>query len=150
MDIKDFIAVSGQSGLFKLISQGKSLLIAENLETGQRIPVHASAHVSSMEEIAIFTDTEDKPLKDLFYEIYQKEGGQPLADPKKATNDELRSYLASVLPGYDRDKVYNSDIKKILTWYNFLVKFGNIEWTKTEPAETPETESETPSDEVVA
>ena len=82
MDIKDFIAISGQPGLFKMITQGKSLLIAENLLTGQRIPVHQSAQVSSMEEIAIFTETEDKPLKEVFLEIYQKEEGKTILDPK--------------------------------------------------------------------
>jgi hypothetical protein len=129
MDIKDYIAVSGQSGLFRLISQGKNILIAENLETGKRIPVHASSRVSSMEEIAIFTDTEDKPLKEVFFEMYTKEGGKPAGDPKKLTSEQVRSYFASVLPTYDRDKVYVSDMKKILSWYNILVEKTTIEWS---------------------
>lgn len=129
MDIKDFIAISGQPGLYKLVSQGKSILIAENLETGQRIPVHASSHVSSMEEIAVFTDTEDKPLKEVFLEIYQKEDGKTVLDPKKSTNDQIREYFASVLPAYDRNQVYISDMKKIFTWYNILVTSGKIDWT---------------------
>ena len=143
MDIKDFIAISGQPGLYKLISQGKSILIAENMETGQRLPVHTSSHVSSMEEIAVFTKTEDKPLKEVFFEIHQKEGGQTVLDPKKSTNDQIKDYFASVLPDYDRDKVYVSDMKKIFTWYNILVTCGKIDWTKE-----PEAEAEAEADAV--
>ena len=135
MDIKDFIAVSGQPGLYKLVSQGKSILIAESLETGNRMPVHATNHVSSLEEIAVFTATEDKPLKEVFYEIYQKENGKTILDPKKSTNDQIREYFASVLPAYDRNKVYVSDMKKIFTWYNILVTSGKIDWTAPDPAE---------------
>jgi len=135
MDIKDFIAISGQPGLYKMISQGKSLLIAENLQTGQRIPVHGSAQVSSMEEIAVFTETEDKPLKDIFLEIYNKEEGKTILDPKKSTDEQIRNYFASVLPTYDKKKVYISDMKKIFFWYNILVTSGKIDWTATEPEE---------------
>ena len=135
MDIKDFIAISGQPGLFKMVSQGKSIIIAENLETGQRMPVHASSHVSSMEEIAVFTKKEDKPLKEVFLEIYQKEEGKTILDPKKSTNDQIIEYFASILPAYDRNKVYLSDMKKIFTWYNILVTSGNIDWTVEEKTE---------------
>ncbi|TSA31646.1 MAG: hypothetical protein D4R64_17730 [Porphyromonadaceae bacterium] len=134
MDIKDFIAISGQPGLYKMVSQGKSILIAENLETGQRIPVHASSHVNSMEEITVFTKTEDKPLKEVFFEIYQKEDGKTVLDPKKSTNDQIMEYFTSVLPTYDRNKVYLSDMKKIFLWYNILVTSGKIDWTMTDPA----------------
>jgi hypothetical protein len=140
MDIKDFIAISGQPGLFKLISQGKSILIAENLENGQRLPVHPSSHVSSMEEIAVFTDSEDKPLKEIFLDIYQKEDGKTILDPKKSTNDQIKDYFATVLPNYDRNKVYVSDMKKIFTWYNILVANSTIEWT-ADPVPDAETDS---------
>lgn len=135
MDIKDFISVSGQPGLYKLVSQGKAILIAENLETGQRIPVHATSHVSSMEEIAVFTAKEDKPLKEIFLEMYQKEGGRVVLDVKKSSNDQIREYFATVLPSYDRNKVYLSDMKKILTWYNILVTYGKLDWTPEEEKE---------------
>jgi hypothetical protein len=142
MDIKDYIAISGQPGLFKMVTQGKNILIAENLSTGQRIPVHASSHVSSMEEIAVFTDTEDKPLKEVFFEIYQKEQGKPVLDPKKSTNDQIREYFASVLPTYDRDKVYISDMKKIFTWYNILITSPDIDWSMEEEGKTAEEKTE--------
>jgi hypothetical protein len=139
MDIKDFISISGQPGLYKLISQGKSILIAENLETGQRIPVHPSAHVSSMEEIAVFTENEDKPLKEVFLEMYTKENGNIILDPKKSTNDQIRTYFSTVLPTYNKDKVYISDMKKIILWYNIMVKVGNVNWSiEEEPEKTEE------------
>ena len=142
MELKDYIAISGKPGLFKLISQGKNIVIAENLETGQRIPVHASSHISSMEEITVFTQTEDKPLKEVFLEIYQKEEGKTVPDPKKSGDDQIRSYFASVLPDYDESKVYLSDMKKVLQWYNILVTCGKVEWTPDNPpSSTPESES---------
>ncbi len=146
MDIKDFIAISGQPGLYKLVSQGKSILIAENLETGHRLPVHSSSHVSSMEEIAVFTETEDKPLKEVFFEIHQKEDGKTILDPKKSTTDQIKEYFATILPTYDRNKVYVSDMKKILTWYNILVTSGKIDWTMDEPAESAESAETAPAE----
>jgi hypothetical protein len=105
MDIKDFISITGQPGLYKLVTQGKNVLIAESLETGKRIPVYTTSHVSSMEEIDVFTEGEDKPLKEVFYEIYKKEDGKTILDPKKSTNDQIRASFASVLPSFDRQKV---------------------------------------------
>jgi len=143
MDIKDFIAISGQPGLFKLVSQGKNILIAENLETSQRIPVHTSSHVSSMEEIAVFTETEDVPLKEIFAAIYQKADGKTILNPKQSTNDQIKDYFAEILPAYDRSKVYISDMKKIFTWYNILVTSDKIDdWTVTKPEEETKTDDE--------
>jgi len=140
MDIKDCIAISGQPGLYKVVSQGKSILIAENLETGKRIPVHASSHVSSMGETAVFTQSEDMPLKEVFAEIYKKADGKAILDPRKSTNDQIKEYFASVLPSYDRDKVYVSDMKKILTWYNILIASGQIEDWAVSATEDPQEE----------
>ncbi len=136
MDLKDFIAISGMPGLFKLVSQGKNAVIVENLETGQRMPVHASNRISSLEEIAVFTDGDDKPLKEVFLAIYNKESGKACLDPKKATSDQLKEYLGTVLPDYDRFKVYVSDIKKMLTWYNILITKGSVDFTVPESTET--------------
>ncbi len=134
MDLKDFISIAGMPGLYKLISQGKNVLIVENLETGQRMPSHEANRISSLEEIALFTKGEDKPLKDIFLDIYKKEEGKPTIDPKKAGSDELRDYFATIVPEYDRLKVYVSDIKKVLTWYNILLNSGKVDFTET-PAE---------------
>jgi len=136
MDLKDFIAISGMPGLYKMISQGKNAVIVENLETGQRMPVHASNRISSLEEIAVFTESEDKPLKEVLSAMFGKESGKICLDPKKATPDQLREYLGTVLPDYDRLKVYVSDIKKILTWYNILVTKGSVDFTEPEKKDT--------------
>ena len=135
MDLKEYISIAGMPGLYKLISQGKSVLIVENLETGQRMPSHSANRISSLEEIALFTKGEDKPLKDIFLDIYKKEEGKPTLDPKKAGSDELRDYFATIVPEYDRLKVYVSDIKKVLTWYNILVSSGKVEFTETSAEE---------------
>lgn len=132
MDLKDFIAISGMPGLYKMISQGKNAVIVENLETGKRMPVHASNRISSLEEIAVFTQSEDKPLKEVLIALFGKESGKPCLDPKTATPDQLKEYLGSVLPDYDRLKVYVSDIKKILTWYNILITNGSVDFSETE------------------
>jgi len=140
MELKDFVAISGKPGLFKLVSQGKNLVIVENLETGQRLPAHAASRISSLEEIAVFTDTEDKPLQEVLISLYGKEQGKPCLDPKKATPNELRDYFASVLPNYDRIKVYLSDIVKLLTWYNILVTTNPSVFTEPAPEEAPSQE----------
>ena len=134
MDLKDYISIAGLPGLYKLISQGKSVLIVENLETGQRMPSHATNRISSLEEIALFTKGEDKPLKDIFLDIFKKEEGKPTLDPKKASPQELRDYFATIIPEYDRLKVYVSDIKKVLTWYNIMVTSGKVDFSES-PAE---------------
>ncbi|HBB93615.1 MAG: hypothetical protein A2X22_05350 [Bacteroidetes bacterium GWF2_49_14] len=134
MDLKDYISIAGMPGLYKLISQGKNVIIVENLETGQRMPSHEANRVSSLEEIALFTKGEDKPLKDIFLEIFKKEEGKAVPDPKKAGSDELRDYFATIVPEYDRLKVYVSDIKKVLIWYNILVTSGKVDFTGS-PAE---------------
>jgi len=128
MDLKEIISVPGMPGLYKLISQGKSVLIVENLETNQRQPVHSANRASSLEEIALFTTGEDKPLNEVFLEIHKIENGPVPFDPKKASNDQLRDYFAKVVPEYDRLKVYVSDIKKILLWYNILLASGKVEF----------------------
>ena len=130
MDLKEIIAVSGMPGLYKLISQGKTVLVVENLETGQRMPAHAANRASSLEEIAVFTQGEDKPLKDVFMDIHKSEEGNLVKlDPKKASADELREFFAKVVPGYDRLRVYTSDIRKVITWYNILVGSGKVDFS---------------------
>lgn len=120
--LKDILSISGYGGLYKYISQGRSGIIVESLEDKNRMNANASAKISALEDIAIFTDTEDLPLKDVFKKISEKENGG-LTIAHKSSANELKSYFAEVLPDYDRDRVYVSDIKKVLNWYNILHKF---------------------------
>jgi len=142
MDLKNIMAISGQQGLFKLISQGRNAIIVENLETRKRMSAFSTMRVSSLEEIAIFTEEEDVPLVDIFRKIHEKENGGPTID-FKSPNEELKRYFEEVLPGYDKDRVYVSDMKKIFNWYNLLRKLEMVHFEpeKKEQGEKEETKS---------
>ena len=126
MILKDILAISGEPGLFKFIAQGKNAIIVENLETNKRRSAYSSAKVSSLEDIAIFTDNEDMPLGKVFDLIYEKENGGPAVD-SKADPVKLKSWFEGILPEYSKDKVYTSDIKKVAHWYNLLHKLNRWE-----------------------
>ena len=121
MILKDILAISGEPGLFRFIAQGKNSLIVEHLETKKRSSAFGSAKVSSLEDIAIFTDKEDIPLSKVFDLIYDKENGGPAIDGK-ADGIKLKTWFEGILPDYDKNKVYTSDIKKVALWYNILHK----------------------------
>ncbi len=139
MNIKDILTISGQPGLFKLVSQGKNAVIVENLETGKRMPSHASNRISALEDISVFTETEELPLKELFGRIFSKEDGKATENPKKMSADALKAYFAELVPDYDQDKVYVSDMKKALQWYNLLISKGLLEAEEEEAEEAEET-----------
>lgn len=117
--LKGILSISGQSGLFKLVAESKNNIIVESLETSKRIPVHSTSKVSALEDIAIYTENGDVPLKTVFKAIFEKENGGLALSPK-ATGNELKSYFEKVVPEFDKDRVYVSDIKKVLQWYNSL------------------------------
>ena len=119
MNLKDIVAISGEPGLFKFIAQGKNAIIVEHLETKKRSSAYSSAKVSSLKDISIFTDKEDIPLSRVFDLIFEKEKGGPAIDSKSEVN-KLKSYFEEVLPEYSKERVYTSDIKKVVHWYNIL------------------------------
>ena len=139
MVLKDIMAISGQPGLFKFIAQGKNAIIVEHLETKKRGSAFNSARVSSLEEITVFTDKEDMPLGKIFDLIFEKENGGPTSDWKSDT-DKLKAYFEELVPEYKKDKVYNSDIRKILQWYNVLQKMNLL--VKDEPEAKKKAEPE--------
>ncbi len=118
--MKGILAISGQPGLSKLISEAKNSIIVESLVTGKRMPVYSSSKISSLADIAIFTQTGEVALKQVFKNIRDKEKGAEI--PAKETAEELKAYFAEILPDYDRGRVYTSDMKKIIQWYNLLLK----------------------------
>ena len=120
------LAISGKPGLYKLVSRGKNNLIVEALDaTHKRLPAFATDRITSLADIAMFTDDEDVPLMDVLDSLKTLEDGKKVAiDLKKATGDDLREYFAKVLPNFDRERVHNSDIKKLLQWYNILIENG--------------------------
>ncbi len=123
--LREILSISGRPGLFKLLSHSKGSLIVEALVDGRRSPVHASDRVVSLAEVAIYTTEQEKPLGEVFDLIYQHMGGKEV-DVKTiaADKESLFSFFGEVLPIYDRDRVYPTDVKKVITWYNLLVKNG--------------------------
>jgi hypothetical protein len=132
--LKTILSISGKPGLYKLISQGKNMLIVETVDAAKkRIPAYAYDKVISLADIAMYTDAEDIPLGQVLEAVKTKENGQVSAfDWKKASNDQLHAYFAEVLPNYDRDRVHASDIKKLVSWYNILVSNGLTDFVEKE------------------
>jgi hypothetical protein len=139
MILKDILSISGEPGLFRFIAQGKNAIIIEHLETKKRSSAYSSAKVSSLEDIAIFTEKEDMPLGKVFDLIHEKENGGPAID-SKADPAKLKVWFEGILPDYSKDKVYTSDIKKLASWYNLLHNLNLL--VKEEPeAKAEETEA---------
>nr|WP_315030971.1 DUF5606 domain-containing protein [uncultured Porphyromonas sp.] len=130
--LKTILSVSGKPGLYRLLSQGKNNLIVESLQTGQRIPIHPKDRVVSLGDISMFTDAEDVALSEVLTRVHQRQAGALFADDLLKDGEALRSTFAEVLPSYDRDRVYTSDIKKLFTWYNILVSANITTFTEEE------------------
>lgn len=120
--LKEVLSISGKPGLFKLVSQGKNMLIVESLLDKKRIPAYSKDKVVSLADIAVFTEVTEIPLAEVFEKIKLKENGQKCSMDAKADNDKLRVYMSEILPDYDRDRVYPSDIRKMIAWYNILIE----------------------------
>lgn len=139
------LAISGKPGLYRLVSQGRGMLIVETVDaTKKRIPAGARDRVTSLNDVSMYTNEDDKPLMEIFQAISDKEGGKRTAlDYKKASKAELADFMAAVLPDYDRDRVHDSDIKKLIQWYNILVDGGYTQFVEsTEAAAEEETAAE--------
>ncbi len=120
------LAISGKPGLYRLLTQGRAMLIVETIdEAKKRVTAGARDRVTSLNDVSMYTDADDKPLMEVLQAISDKENGQPVTlSYKTATKAELAEFMAAVLPDYDRDRVHDSDIKKLIQWYNILVKGG--------------------------
>lgn len=126
MDLSGIISIAGMSGLYKVIAQSKNGIIVESLLDKKRMPAYATHRVSALEDVSIYSTGDDVPLKDVFQKIYDKEKGGACIDHKK-TDSELKEYFKSAFAEYDQDRVYVSDIKKLLMWYNILQKEGLLD-----------------------
>lgn len=135
MNLTGIIAISGKPGLYKVLAQGKNNIIVESLEDKKRVPAYASDRISALDDISIYTYDDDKPLKEIFTSIFEKENGKETISHKEDQN-KLKAYLIEVLPNFDQERVYASDIKKIFQWYNLLLKAGALV-----PEEKEETEA---------
>lgn len=148
--MKDTIlAIAGRPGLFRLISQGRNMLIVESIDAEhRRISAGVRDRVTSLNDVSMYTDEEDKPLMEILQSVSEKLGGKPVEfNYRKATTPELNDFFATILPNFDRDRVHSSDIKKLIQWYNILVEGGITEFVdkseeKTEDAEATKAEAD--------
>jgi hypothetical protein len=126
MDLSKILAISGKNGLYRVVSQAKNSLIVESLVDGRKMPVFPTDRTSSLEDISLFTTGEDMSLREVLLKIFEAEDGKPSIDPK-APPAELAARLESILPEYDKERVYPSDIKKLFAWYALLLEKGLID-----------------------
>ena len=131
--LKTILSISGRPGLFKLVNQGKNMLIVESLMTGKRTPAYAHDKVISLGDIAIYTTEEDIPLNDVFEAIRVKNDGKQVDVKAIGGDNEIRAYFAEILPDFDDERVYTNDIKKVFSWYNQLVGAGFDSFKSEEP-----------------
>lgn len=148
--LKNILAITGKPGLYKLVSHGNNTLIVEGLMDGKRIPTFARDKIISLADVSMFTLDEDVSLSEVLTKLGAKESLKAVTmDLKNASNDALREYFAAVLPNYDRDRVYPSDIRKLIQWYNILINAGIADFSVEEEAEdnanqTLDTKHQTP------
>lgn len=127
------LTISGKPGLYRLISSGRNMFIVEMVDASKkRMPVYNSDSVVMLDDIAIYTDTEEVPLRNVFAKIYEKEAAVLPFDIKSATPEELVEYFEGIMPDYDRERVYLTHIKKMFAWYNLLVSNGIVEFAAEE------------------
>lgn len=138
MEFSKIIAVSGKPGLFQVVSQTKTGLIVDSLVDQKRFPITSTQNVSLLENIAIYTYEEEVPLLNVFKSMYEKAEGKEVMSHKESGN-KLMAFFAEVLPDYDDERVYTSNIKKVIQWYNLLVKSG-LDFSKVEASTEENTE----------
>ena len=139
MDLSGVISISGKPGLYKVIAQGKNNIIVESIIDSKRFPAYTTDRVSALEDISIYTYDGDVPLKDVFSSILKKQDGKEAPSHKEDVS-VLIDFIQEILPNYDEDRVYPSDIKKLVQWYNMLLKADLLKSDETE--EVPETSDE--------
>lgn len=144
--LKSILSITGKPGLFKIISNGKNMLLVEDIISGKRFPAHSRAKIVSLGDITMYTDTEDVPLGKIFENAKQVYSSQPVDIKAMQASGILRDEFAKVLPDFDRDRVYDGDIRKFFSWYNLLLQAGITDFVAEAKAE----ESEAPAEETSA
>ncbi len=129
MDLSKIISITGKTGLYRVVAQGRQALIAESLIDKKRIPVHSSVRVSSLDEVSMYTKGDDVLLSTVLESLHAKEKGKLSVDPK-GDLEALYDKLGEALPNYDRDRIYSSDVRKFFTWYQMLVDAGIFDAAK--------------------
>lgn len=134
MELKDIVAVNGKPGLYEIKAQSKGGIIVESLLDGKKFPITVTHNISALNEIAIYTYEEEVPLRIILKAIGEKEGGKEAINPKES-GKVLTSYFREILPDFDEERVYTSNIKKVLQWYNLLAS-KNFDFTAIQEEES--------------
>jgi hypothetical protein len=125
IDLTGIISISGQPGLYKIVAQSKNGIIVEGLADKKRLNVYASTKVSTLSDISMFTTGDDKPIEEIMTSVYEKEKGGAAID-NKADDKAIEKYFSEILPEYDKDRVYISNMRKLINWYNALQSTGSL------------------------
>lgn len=141
MDLSKIMTISGKPGLYEMVAQTKTSLVVESLEDKKRFPVFGKERISSLEEISVFTENEDLVLKDVFKKISDMQDGKE-AISHKSDNAEVKEFFKKAVPDYDEERVYVSDMKKIINWYNILVEKNLLEFKEEEEENAEDTSEE--------
>lgn len=141
------LSITGKPGLYRLVNQGKNMLIVENIATGKRNPVYPRDKVISLGDVAIYTTGDDMPLYEVYEKINTKTGGEPVDMAALKDDNALRAYFGEILPEFDQERVHNSDIRKALSWYNLLVSNGVKDFKTEEIAQDQAAEAAEAADE---
>lgn len=131
MDLSGIISISGRPGLYRVIAQGKNSIIVESLTEKKRFPAYTSDRISALDDISIYTYDSDVPIREIFAKIFEKQEGKA-APSHKEDSAVLQEFILEIIPDYDEDRVYPSDIKKLIQWYNMLLKSGDLKPAKEE------------------
>ncbi len=141
--LKDILSITGKPGLFRLVSQGNNMLIVESLDDHKRLPVYARDKVVSLADVSMYSTSDDVPLREVLKNMLAKHDGKRCdIDAKKASSAQLYEYLATVLPECDSDRIYPTDIKKLIKWYNILVDAGITDFDEKEDPKESEDKAE--------
>jgi len=141
MDLSKILSISGKPDLYKHIAQSRNGIVIEGITDAKRINAFSTDKISSLQDIAIYTKDDDLPLNDIFKNIFKKEDGKE-AISHKASNKEIKAYFSEILPDFDEDRVYVSDMKRVFKWYNILQKQGLIDLEEPEKEENEESNEE--------
>lgn len=133
--LREILAITGKPGLFRIVSQGNRMLLVEDLKTKKRFPALSRDKVVSLGDIAMYTDSGDKPLGEILDLVYARNDGKEIDVKQLIADGKLRDEFEAIIPDFDKERVYDNDIKKLFTWYNILLESGMTKFTEEKPAE---------------
>lgn len=135
MDLSKILSISGKPGLYKMVGESKNGLVVESFTDGKKIPAFAHERISSLKEISIYTESDDIALWKVLKKLNEIQEGKPIENPKKSSANDLKALFEQVIPDYDKDTVYVSDMKKVFSWYNQLLEKDMLDFSEQEKEE---------------